>query len=200
MDLDGRFHQRFPFFLKFLNDNSLRHAVSKNIRIMSCLINHGEQEAKFFQDALIPGNDPRIVPKQLFQKHGNTPNNSAKSRMFEIEIAILRNHHWSKICEEGYGKLPSDHPLRTKQPTPSSNSKIWEELITTVLLHELVHFANNEAVDKDSRIVIPASEERGFMFENCSGLKSPLVPDSPIEKLEFWAEHSNFNTNPMSRI
>ena len=184
MNLDMSFFGKFPFFTEFLQKDALLSAVRKNSRIMTCLKKFGKQKSKYFQTALKTPNDPRVVPKDL-QQHGFTPNNSVNTRMIQINIAILRGHHWSKVCENSFLELPATHPIRTKHPKLQRNSLVWEEIITTTLLHELVHFANN-----DAGIVPPPTEEWGFAFERCARLNTPMVPFSEIEELDFWASHN----------
>ncbi len=185
MRLDVRFHGRFPFFVEFLTNNPIWKAMPKNMKIMSCLKKHGEQNTKFFQDALKDGNEPRIVPSDLQGEFGFTPNDSPKTRIIRIDIPLLKGHHWSKVCEKTFLKLPPEHEIRKTHPKPVFNSVIWEEIITTTLLHELVHFANH-----DKGVFPPADDERGFKFERCAKLKTPLVPESEIEDFNFWAKHN----------
>lgn len=194
MDLDGRFKTQFPFFVEFLKSSKIRDKVLKDARIMPSLTKFGEQKAKYFREALLLEKGPRIVPTQLNGMHGFTPNNSATSQMFQIEIRILKKHHWSKVCETTFMKLPSQHPIRKDRPAITLNSILWEELITTTLLHELVHFANH-----DKGVFPPESDERGFKFEAAAGLNTPSIPDSEIEDLDFWAKHNSIS-NPLFPI
>jgi hypothetical protein len=131
------------------------------------------------------------VPSDLSGKDGETSNNSATTRRIQIEAALLRGHHWSKVCERGFAQLPAEHPIRRKHPRPEFTSAVYEEIITTTLLHELVHFANH-----DAGIFPPLSEERGTQFEKDARLNTPDPPFSEIEDFQLWAAHNTLD-NPL---
>jgi hypothetical protein len=194
MELDAGFYGKFPFFVEFLNKDPLLKAVSKNRRIMIYLKKHGEQSAAYFRKALTTGNEPRIVPSELSGASGFTSNNSVTTRRIQINAPILRGHHWSKVCENGFAQLPATHEIRRKHPKPEFNSVVWEEIITTTLLHELVHFANH-----DAGVFPDRSVERGIEFEKDARLNTPAVPFSEIEDFRLWGAHNTID-NPLFPI
>lgn len=191
MHLDIRFEGAFPIFAEFFKSSKLSVVLSKNSKIMPNLIKFGQQNREYFKDALTKQGDPRVVPKKL-NKDGHTPNNSATTRIIEINVPLLKGHHFSKMCEKAYRSLAPDDPIRKKHPRPQFTWPFWEKRIITTLLHEMVHFANH-----DAGLVIDESGDLGDDLEKEAGLETPSIPDSALEEDHWAVGQLNTMENPL---
>ena len=164
--------------LKHLNDllKTDLPRVRGDPRIMKPLIKWSGSEKKVV-DALVFGQGPRVkvkpidtiplrFPMNAAKTFGHTPNHSKQTGLIELERALVR------FLE---APLPPKHTPTPKEPVASALQQL-RTFIRNVLLHELVHFVNNE-LEREERDAKGNPIEAGEEFDRDARLlKDPLPP------------------------
>lgn len=134
-------------------------AVKKNAKVMEALTTWSGYSSARVEKALTYGNDPIVKVRELDSSNvlserervwGNTPNNSDHTRIIEIDEALIH-------------LLESYFVEQAKEPA-ASNLKQLRRFVRDTLLHELVHFGNNDTSKEWEGV------EAGAEFEEDAGL------------------------------
>ncbi|MEL6522811.1 MAG: hypothetical protein AAFQ66_17715 [Pseudomonadota bacterium] len=157
-------------------------AVRGNRKVFRALVKNGAVKDKDMRNYLSFGTGPNIKISQTStvplsastaRTFGVTPNNSAKTGIIRLDRLLVT------FLEVPFGPKHSPVP---KEPVKTALRELRAFIILT-LLHELVHFARNDARE-------PEDIEYGWKFEKDAGLisKFPMFFTKPhsIEDSPVW--------------
>jgi hypothetical protein len=176
----------FPNLLHVVRD--LIPLVQSRTSLVDLLSKWSEREKALIKASLRFGEDPKvkvvdhgkILPGVRIEL-GSTPNNSPTTKLIEINAHLVR--FLELVPPEFFAGKSIDRSFFT--PGRTRIARQLEEAVRITLLHELVHFGENEVGAPDLFDSSGAPIERGFAFEDDAKLVTIIPPELfRVQKIE----------------